>query len=188
MLINTDDFAEFGAEWFLFGDRRAVVVQFAHPISALLLFAHLDLGVVGAAVEHGRVRVGVEVFGFPVCPHEPSRPLKVRGRVEMLFLPLNLRLDPGPRLAPLVHQLPCLFVSPFFLQFSVLLFPPHGFKLLLVMLVGRVVIKVAGTALKPILRVKPNFLVRALVFCQVCRPVRVKRFGPDCLLRSFEGV
>ena len=47
----------------------------------------------------------IKVFRFPVCSHEASRPLKV-GRLRlMLLLALDLSLDPGTRLAPLVHEL-----------------------------------------------------------------------------------
>ena len=69
----------------------------------------------------------------------------------MLLLTLNLSLDPGTRLTPLIHELFGFLIGSLLLKLAVLLLPPNRLKFLLEKLICRIVVEVARAAFKPIL-------------------------------------
>lgn len=76
----------------------------------------------------------------------------------MLLPPLNLSFHPTSRLRPLIQAGLCLFVSALLLQGSILVFKPNSFKTLLSQTTRRIVVKVAGAALKSILLTELHLL------------------------------
>jgi hypothetical protein len=97
----------------------------------------------------------------------------------VLLFSQNFSFYSCTRLRPLIQNLLCLFISSFFLKFSVLVFKPDWFELLFNDVVRWVIVEIWGTAFKPVLGFE---LDRLLTPCGlISRIESIEWFSSDCL-------
>lgn len=106
---------------------RCKVLKVRHTIVFFGFLALIKLTLISGTVENSRVTGRIEILGFPVRSNETSRFLEVSSLILMLFLALDLSLDTGASLAPLIHQLFGFFLSALLLKLTILLLPPDSF-------------------------------------------------------------
>lgn len=161
-----------------------VIWQIVYVIVFLCKFPCFELTLISWRILLSRIIVGVEVLTLPVCAHKSTSFFKVSGEVNVLLFAKYFCFYSSACLRPLIQNLFCLLVSSFFLEFSILMLKPHGFKFLFNYVVRRIIVEVRGTTFKPVLSLKLNWLLST--WCLISSIECFKRFGPYCLFWLIE--